>query len=87
MAIDEIAERLRQRRAAALADLARGQVVDAGAFAAGARVFDPATGLDGTITGAGLADRLQRHDVRIQLDDGREVIRGATDLIIRPRLE
>jgi hypothetical protein len=82
--LNAIADRIRQRRltttAAASAVIGRA----AGTFSIGDTVFDAVTGLDGTVLGAGLASRLRANDVKIHLDDGRDVIRGAGELIARP---
>lgn len=58
--------------------------VASGAFARGDRVLDVATGYVGIVTGAGLMDALQRNDVRVQLDDGRVVLRSPAGLLFRP---
>lgn len=79
-----IAERIRQRRATAIATAAARPHASADSFRLGDAVFDVASGLDGTVTGAGLRDRLRASDVRVRLDDGRDVIRGAGELIARP---
>jgi hypothetical protein len=89
--IDKASERVRQNRAAratgAPADESLRAVrvaSQAAAFRAGDRVLDVATGIMGTVTGAGLTDKLLRGDVRVLLDDGRDVLRGAFGLLYRP---
>ena len=52
----------------------------------GSRVFDPLSGLEGRVTGAGLSDRLLREDVRVELANGASVIRPAAELIARPAI-
>jgi hypothetical protein len=79
-----IAERIRQRRAAAGALNAQALAGARVGFHIGDRVFDSLSGLDGTVLGAGLADRLRVNDVRVKLDDAREVIRSARELLVRP---
>ena len=79
-----IAERIKQRRSAAAASAAVRHSVTSGAFTIGDAVFDSLSGLEGTVLGAGLRDRLRANDVKIHLEDGRDVIRGAGELIARP---
>lgn len=80
-----IAERIRQRRTAAAASAAAAPAPAPGAYTIGDAVFDSISGLDGTVLGAGLPDRLRAGDVKLHLDDGRDVIRGTGELIARPR--
>lgn len=79
-----IAERIRQRRAAVTATTTAGGPASDRGFRLGDAVFDSVSGFDGTVTGAGLAARLRVNDVRVHLDDGRDVIRTAGELIARP---
>lgn len=80
-----LAERIRQRRTAAAASAAAAPAPAPGTYTIGDTVFDSISGLDGTVLGAGLPDRLRANDVKLHLDDGRDVIRGAAQLIARPR--
>lgn len=82
-----IAERIRQRRTAAAASAAAPAPSTPGTFKIGDAVFDSLSGLDGTVLGAGLPDRLRAGDVKVHLDDGRDVVRGAGELIARPSYE
>lgn len=79
-----IASRIRERRLAAVRVATAPAAVTPGVYRLGDVVFDSVTGLDGTVIGAGLAGRLRANDVKIHLDDGRDVIRGAGELIARP---
>lgn len=81
-----ITNRIRQRRAATGAAAAAGLNAGAGTLRLGDEVFDSLSGLDGSVLGVGLADRLRVNDVRVRLDDGRDVIRSAGELLARPTL-
>ena len=83
-ALTAIANRIHQRRASAAATFGAASAPAAGRYTIGDAVFDAVTGLDGTVLGAGLASRLRANDVKIQLADGRDVIRGAGEIIARP---
>lgn len=82
--LDVLAARIRERREQLTATATRPPQASAYTLTLGATVFDAASGLDGTVTGVGLRDRLRVGDVRVTLDDGRSVIRGTGDLILRP---
>lgn len=90
-AIDKASERVRQNRAARATEAPADESLravrvasQAAALRAGDRVLDVASGVMGTVTGAGSADKLLRGDVRVRLDDGRDVLRGAFGLLYRP---
>lgn len=89
--LTKAAERARQNRAARTSEaptvdsLRAARIVSAAAtFRVGDRVLDVATGQLGTVTGAGFQDQLQNGDVRVRLDDGRDVVRGAFAVLFRP---
>ena len=79
-----IAERVKHRRAAAVVSAAVRPLVTSSAYGLGDAVFDAVSGLEGTVLGAGLRDRLRANDVKVHLVDGRDVIRGAGELIAPP---
>jgi len=55
------------------------------ALAPGDAVFDTSAGLDGVVLAAGARDGLRRNDVRVELVDGRVVLRDASTIVLRPR--
>lgn len=86
-----ICERVRQSRTAREAEMSTlsapgmtGTASLTGTVVVGDRIFDVETGQLGTVTGAGLADRLARGDVRVSLDAGASVIRSAAAVMRRP---
>ena len=72
------------RRLRAAASAAVRPLVTSGAYGLGDAVFDSVSGLAGTVLGAGLRDRLRANDVKVHLEDGRDVIRAAGELIAQP---
>lgn len=55
------------------------------AFTVGDRVFDVASGREGSVTRVGAADNIGRTPIDVVLDGGAAVARLARDLIARPR--